>query len=72
MIAVAAAVRVYLPPFSIRRVMTHCWLIDRVLLTTQYNTSPAGKKANMAVNTTGNIIIILACIGSGGAGLSFC
>lgn len=32
-------------PASMRLVITHCWAIDNTLLTTQYNTSPAGKKA---------------------------
>jgi hypothetical protein len=33
---------------------------------------PDGKKAKNTVNTNGRLIMILACSGSGGAGLSFC
>ncbi len=67
-----ASVIDYLAAFSICRVMYHCCEIDRMLLTTQYNTRPAGKVANIMVNTNGSAIMILACIGSGGVGFSFC
>ncbi len=53
-----------------RVLITHCWAIDRMLLVNQYSTKPAGKKKNITLNTSGMIHIILACIGSGGAGLS--
>ncbi|MNT38190.1 hypothetical protein D3C72_1743730 [compost metagenome] len=39
------------------------------MLTTQYNTRPAGKKKNITENATGMIFIIFACIGSAGGGL---
>lgn len=41
------------------------------LLTTQYNTKPAGKKKNITENKIGMYIITFAWIGSGGVGLSF-
>ena len=47
-------------PFSILRVMTHCCAMDRMLLTTQYSTSPAGKKKNMTEKMIGMNIITLA------------
>ena len=53
-------------------VIFHCCAIDSKLLTTQYKTSPEGKKAKNAVKIIGSICITFACIGSGGAGLSFC
>ena len=53
-----------------RVLMTHCCAIDNTLLVIQYNTKPAGKKKNMTLNASGMIHIILACIGSGGAGFN--
>ena len=53
-----------------RVLMTHCWAIDKMLLVIQYNTKPEGKKKNITLKTSGMIHISLACIGSGGAGLS--
>ena len=53
-----------------RVLMSHCCAIDKTLLVIQYNTKPAGKKKNMTLNARGMIHIILACMGSGGAGLS--
>ena len=50
----------YLAPASMRLVITHCCAMDSTLLTTQYNTSPAGKKAKNMVKTNGSAIIILA------------
>lgn len=50
--------------------MVHCWAIDSVLLTHQYSTRPAGKKNIIPPNTSGMIIMTLACTGSGGVGLS--
>jgi hypothetical protein len=47
-----------------------CWAIDSTLLVIQYSTRPAGKKKNITENASGMIHIILACIGSGGWGLS--
>ena len=40
------------------------------LFVIQYSTSPDGKKKNMTENTSGMIHISLACMGSGGKGLS--
>src|SRR5690606_36930006 len=57
---------------SICRVMYHCCAIDRMLLTTQYSTRPAGNHRKKKVKITGSIFITLACIGSGGVGLSSC
>src|SRR3569832_2374345 len=51
-------------------VITHCWVMDRMLLTTQYSTSPAGKKKNMTEKMIGMNIITLAWTGSGGVGFS--
>ena len=53
-----------------RVLMTHCWAMDKMLLVIQYSTKPDGKKKNITLNTSGMIHIILACMGSGGAGLS--
>ena len=53
-----------------RVLITHCCAIDKMLLVIQYSTKPDGKKKNITLNTSGMIHIILACIGSGGAGLS--
>src|SRR3954471_14306141 len=44
--------------------------MDRMLFVTQYSTRPAGKKKNITENASGMNHIILACTGSGGAGLS--
>ncbi|MCY1251842.1 hypothetical protein D9M72_656950 [compost metagenome] len=41
-----------------------------MLFTTQYSTRPAGKKKNITENTSGMIIMTLACTGSGGVGFS--
>ena len=41
-----------------------------MLLVIQYSTRPEGKKKNITLKTNGMIHIILACRGSGGAGLS--
>ena len=49
-----------------------CWAIERILLVTQYNTSPDGNQRKNTVNTIGSICIILAWIGSAGGGLSLC
>src|SRR5690554_3712155 len=57
--------------FSICLVITYCWAIESKLLTTQYNTRPAGNHRKKMVNTTGINCITRACIGSGGVGLSF-
>src|SRR5690554_8188245 len=46
--------------------------MDRRLLTTQYSTSPAGNQRKKKVKIIGNSFITLACIGSGGVGLSCC
>src|SRR5262245_17275823 len=48
----------------------YCWAIDRMLLTSQYSTRPAGKKKNITLKASGMIHIILACTGSGGVGFS--
>ncbi len=53
-----------------RTLMTHCWAIDNTLLVIQYNTKPAGKKKNITLKANGMIHIILACMGSGGAGFN--
>jgi hypothetical protein len=37
-------------------------------LVIQYKTKPAGKKKNITLKASGMIHIILACMGSGGAG----
>jgi hypothetical protein len=47
-------------PASIRLVMIYCCVIDNTLLTTQYKTSPEGKKAKKTEKTNGNAIMILA------------
>src|SRR4051812_10874960 len=52
-----------------RVLINHCCAIDSTLLVIQYSTRPAGKKKNITLNASGMIHIILACIGSGGAGL---
>ena len=44
--------------------------MDNTLLVIQYNTKPAGKKKNITLKASGMIHIILACMGSGGAGFS--
>ncbi len=54
------------------RVITHCCAIERILLATQYSTSPAGKNAKNIVKTTGRTDITFACTGSIGAGFNFC
>src|SRR5690606_10875295 len=56
--------------FSIERVMYHCWSMPSTLLVSQYSTRPAGNQRKNTVITTGMKRIILACIGSAGAGLS--
>ena len=43
-----------------------------MLFTVQYNTKPAANPANIKVKTKGKIAKILACVGSAGAGFSFC
>ena len=43
-----------------------------MLFTDQYKTKPAAKPARIKVNTNGKKAKILACVGSVGAGLSFC
>ena len=48
----------------------HCWAIDKMLLVSQYSTSPEGKKKNITLNASGMIHISLACIGSGGVGFN--
>jgi hypothetical protein len=48
---------------AIIRLICHCWAMDRVLLTTQYSTRPAGNHRNMKVKRMGIIIITLAWIG---------
>src|ERR1700730_17665071 len=53
-----------------RRLMFHCWAIDRTVFVTQYRTGPAGKKANMNDITRGMNMNTLAWTGSGGAGFS--
>ena len=53
-----------------RVLMIHCWAMDSTLLVIQYSTKPAGKKKNITLKASGMIHIILACMGSGGAGLS--
>ena len=50
--------------------MTHCCAIDRMLLTTQYSTSPDGKKKKITENASGMNSIIFACTGSVGCGFS--
>src|SRR5690606_33997046 len=62
--AAAAALR------SIPRVIDHCCAIDKVLLTHQYSTRPAGKKNIIPPKTSGMIIMTLAWMGSGGVGFS--
>ena len=52
--------------------MNHCCAIDKILLTDQYRTNPAAKPARTKVKTNGKKAKILACVGSVGAGLSFC
>ena len=53
-----------------RVLMIHCCAIDRMLFVSQYSTRPAGKKKNITLKISGMNHIILACIGSGGAGFS--
>ena len=53
-----------------RVLIIHCCAIDKMLFVIQYSTRPDGKKKNITENTSGMIHISLACIGSGGAGLS--
>ena len=53
-----------------RVLITHCCVIDNTLLVIQYNTKPAGKKKNITLKASGMIHIILACMGSGGAGFN--
>ena len=53
-----------------RVLMSHCCAIDNTLFVIQYNTKPAGKKKNFTLKASGMIHIILACIGSGGAGFN--
>ena len=52
--------------------MKTCCAIVKILFTVQYITSPAGNGANITVKKSGKNINIFACIGSVGAGLSFC
>ena len=54
----------------IRVLITHCCAIERMLFVIQYSTKPAGKKKNITLNASGMNHINLACIGSGGTGLS--
>ena len=49
--------------------ITHCCAMDRMLLVIQYKTKPEGKKKNITLKMSGMNHIILACMGSGGAGL---
>ena len=49
---------------SSTRFMCHCWKICSELLTSQYSTSPDGKKMNMTENAIGMICITFACTGS--------
>ena len=44
--------------------------MDRMLLVIQYKTKPEGKKKNITLKAMGMIHINLACMGSGGVGLS--
>jgi len=53
-----------------RVLIIHCWAIDKMLFVIQYSTKPAGKKKNITEKISGMNHINLACIGSGGAGLS--
>ena len=46
--------------------------MDRILFTDQYKTKPAANPARIKVKTNGKNLKILACVGSVGAGLSFC
>ena len=46
--------------------------MDNTLFTDQYKTRPAANPARIKVNTNGKKVKIFACIGSVGAGLSFC
>ena len=46
--------------------------MDNILFTDQYKTRPAANPARIKVKTNGKKVKILACIGSVGAGLSFC
>jgi hypothetical protein len=46
--------------------------MERILLTSQYKTSPDGKFIKMKVKKMGMNIIILACAGSPGGGDIFC
>src|SRR5687768_1389644 len=50
--------------------IAHCCAIERMLLVSQYSTSPEGKKKNITEKASGIIHISLACIGSGGVGFS--
>src|ERR1035437_9717898 len=58
-----------LPP-PIFLLITHCCEIDKTLFTTQYSTSPDGKKKNITENMIAMNSITLAWIGSGGTGFS--
>src|SRR5690349_23478472 len=58
------------PSTPSRLLMNHCCAIDSTLLVIQYSTRPAGKKMNITLKASGMIHISLACIGSGGVGLS--
>ena len=46
--------------------------MDNILFPDQYRTRPAANPASIKVKTNGKKVKILACIGSVGAGLSFC
>ncbi|MOA50565.1 hypothetical protein D3C78_1735940 [compost metagenome] len=46
--------------------------MERTLLTTQYSTRPAGNHRKKKVKMIGISFITLACMGSGGVGLSIC
>jgi len=46
--------------------------MDSILFTDQYKTKPAANPARIKVKTNGKNLKILACVGSVGAGLSFC
>ncbi len=46
--------------FSILWVIYHCWAMERTLLTTQYSTSPDGKKRKNTVKTKGIYSMIFA------------
>ena len=48
----------------------HCCAIESTLFTSQYRTSPAGKKKKKMLNAIGMIFITFACTGSGGSGFN--